>query len=143
MHAWPTFWVYFQASLQFLYLPPFCIPSVVFAASAAVPVVRRRLPFSELWVRTYPTLLAQSLLYIATLALGAVYAFDWNYPASGSNAWALRAVALTLFLSVGLSVYWIATMKGQRWFAISLAALQLWLLLGANHIAWVAILGKA
>jgi hypothetical protein len=75
--------------------------------------------------------------------LGAMWVFDWDHPESGTNTWALRAVVLALVLSAALNVYWVARMKGQRWFAVSVAAAQFWILLGANHIAWVGILGKA
>jgi hypothetical protein len=125
-----------------LYRPPFCIPALLFAGSAALPFIRRRFLLSELWTRTYPVALVQCFLYLSTLATGAIWTVNWEHPGGGPNYWALRAVGLAFLSSVALSIYWIAKMKGLRWFAFSVSALQIWLLLGANYIASMGILGK-
>jgi hypothetical protein len=84
----------------------------------------------------------QGFLYVSTLAIGANWTINWSHPGTGPSDWALRAVALAFILSFLLSIYWIARMKGQRMYAISVAALQLWFLLGAHYIASMGISGK-
>jgi hypothetical protein len=142
MQTASTLFFYFRESLQLLYLPPFCIPTIIFAGSAAAAVRRSSHPVRTAWTRTYRIVLAQAFLWAATLVIGAVWAFDRDHPVS-PTPWPLRAITFAFALSFLLNIYWIVRMKGDRWFAISVAALQFWLLLAANHIAWVAILGKA
>jgi hypothetical protein len=141
-HFWMAFWTYLRWSLEFLYVPPFLYGTVVLALSLIASAIRQR-PFNKpIWKQTYTIVILQFLFFPAVLTVAVVGQVDWQQPHfPGPNYWGLRAEDLFDLGSLILGVYWVRRMKGLRWFALSLAILQLWLLAVASFIASMSLTG--
>ena len=141
-HFWPTFWTYLRWSLEFLYEPPFAYGTLLFGLSFVASVIRQR-PFQKpIWKQTYSIVVLQFMFFPAALAVAVLGRVDWTQnPFPGPNYWGLRAEDIFDLGSLILSVYWVWRMKGLRWFALSLAMLQLWLLAAAGFIAGMSLTG--
>lgn len=139
---WFTLWTYFRWSLEFLYTPPFVYGSLLLCLSFIASVIFQR-PFSKpIWKRTYFIVVLQFLFFPATLAVAVLGRVDWQQPHfPGPNKWGLRAEDVFALGSLIVSGYCVWKMKGLRWFALSLAMLQLWLLAAANFIAGMSLTG--
>lgn len=139
---WFTLWTYFRWSLEFLYTPPFVYGSLLLGLSFIASVIFQR-PFSKpIWKRTYSIVVMQFLFFPATLAVAVLGRVDWQQPHfPGPNKWGLRAEDVFALSSLIVSGYCVWKMKGLRWFALSLAMLQLWLLAAANFIAGMSLTG--
>lgn len=139
---WFTLWTYFRWSLEFLYTPPFVYGSLLLGLSFTASVIFQR-PFSKpIWKRTYSIVVMQFLFFPATLAVAVLGRVDWQQPHfPGPNKWGLRAEDVFALSSLIVSGYCVWKMKGLRWFALSLAMLQLWLLAAANFIAGMSLTG--
>lgn len=139
---WFTLWTYFRWSLEFLYTPPFVYGSLLLGLSFIASVIFQR-PFSKpIWKRTYSIVVMQFLFFPATLAVAVLGRVDWQQPHfPGPNKWGLRAGDVFALSSLIVSGYCVWKMKGLRWFALSLAMLQLWLLAAANFIAGMSLTG--
>jgi hypothetical protein len=141
-HFWLTFWTYVRWSLEFLYRPPFIYGTFLLGLNFAASVTRQR-PFrTPIWKQTYSVIIVQFLFFPAALAVAVIGRVDWQQPhSSGPNHWALQAENAFAIGSLIVSGYWAWRMKGLRWFAVSLALLQLWLLAAANFIAGMSLTG--
>ncbi|MGD1210851.1 MAG: hypothetical protein ABR973_05775 [Candidatus Acidiferrales bacterium] len=141
-HFGLTLWMYLRWSLGFLYAPPFVYVTLLLAINFAAAVISQRPLRNPIWKRTYPFTIAQFLFFPATLAVAVIGRVDWQQPHfPGPNYWGLRAEDVFAVSSVIVGSYWIWKMKGLRWFASSLALLQLWLLAAANFIAAMSLTG--
>ena len=119
-------------------LPPFCFISLGVAGNLVASIVIQK-PFSrEIWRGRYRIAVLQFVCYLATLLVAAFGEVSGPEP----NEWGFRANYALALISIGLGIYWIWLIKDWRWFAISLAVLQLWLLYGANLIAGMALTGR-
>jgi hypothetical protein len=141
-HFWLTFWTYLRWSLEFLYVPPFAYGTLLLGLSLIASVIRQR-PFSKLtWKQTYSIVVLQFSFFPAALAVAVVGRVDWQQPHfPGPNYWGLRAEDAFALGSLVVGGYWVWRMKGLRWFALSLAMSQLWLLAAANFIAGMSLTG--
>jgi hypothetical protein len=141
-HFWLTFWTYLRWSLEFLYEPPFAYGTLLLVLNFIASVIRQR-PFQKpIWRQTYFIVVLQFLFFPAVLAVAVLGRVDWQKPHfPGPNYWGLRAEDFCDLGSLILSVYWVSRMKGLRWFALSLAILQLWLLAAAGFIAAMSLTG--
>jgi len=140
---WLTFWTYLLWSLEFLYVPPLAYGTLLLGLSFIASVIRQR-PFSKpIWKTNYSIVLLQFLFFPATLAVAVLGRVDWQQvPFPGPNAWGLRAEYVFALGSLIVGGYCVWRMKGLRWFALSLAMLQLWLLAAANLIAAMSLTGN-
>ena len=141
-HFWLTFWTYLHWSIEFLCEPPFVYITVLLGLNFIASVIRQQ-PFKKLvWKGTYSIVVLQFLFFPAAIAVAVLGRVDWEQPHfPGPNYWALRAEDLFDLGSLSLGVYWVCKMKGLRWFASSVALLQLWLLAGAGLIAGMSLTG--
>lgn len=141
-HFWVALWTYLRWSLEFLYMPPFAYGTLLLGLSFIASVMRQR-PFSKpIRKRTYWIVVLQFLFFPATLAVAVLGRVDWEQPHfPGPNKWGLRAEDVFAVVSLIVSIYWVWRMKGLRWFAVSLAMLQLWLLAAASFIAAMSLTG--
>jgi hypothetical protein len=139
---WLWFWIYLRWSLEFLYMPPFAYGTLLLGLNFIASVIRQR-PFSKpIWKKAYSIAILQFLFFPATLAVAVLGRVDWQQPHfPGPNKWGLRAEDVFAFCSLIVSGYCVWRMKGLRWFALSLAMLQLWLLAAANFIAGMSLSG--
>lgn len=137
-----AFWTYLRWSLEFLCVPPFVYGTVVLVVSLIASAIRQR-PFNKpIWKQTYTIVILQFLFFPAVLAVAVLGRVDWQQPHfPGPNYWGLRAEDLFDLGSLILGIYWVWRMKGLRWFALSLAILQLWLLAAAGFIAAMSLTG--
>jgi hypothetical protein len=141
-HFWSAFCTYFLWSLEFLYVPPFAYGTLLIGLSFIASVIRQRPFLKPIWKKTYYIVVLQFLLFPATLAVAVLGRVDWQHvPFPGPNKWGLRAEDVLALGSLIASGYWVWSMKGLRWFAFSLAMLQLWLLAAANFIAGMSLTG--
>jgi hypothetical protein len=110
--------------------------------SLVAPAIRQR-PFQKpIWKQTYAIVVLQLLFFPAVLTIAVLGRVDGQQPHfPGPNYWGLRAEALIDFGSLILGSYWVWRMKGLRWFASSLSALQLWLVAAAGFIAAMSLTG--
>jgi len=140
---WSTFWGFLGWSLEFLFVPPLVYGTLLLGLSFIASVIRQR-PFSKpIWKKTYSIAVLQFLFFPATLAVAVLGRVDWQqFHFPGPNKRGLRAEYVFAVGSLIVSGYWVWRMKGLRWFALSLAMLQLWLLAAANLIAAMSLTGN-
>jgi hypothetical protein len=135
------FWEYLRWSIGFLYVPPFAYGTLLVGVSLIASAIYER-PFSETkWRENYSLVVLQFLFFPSTLAVAALGSVGFS-PSVNPNYWGLRAEDAFVIGSLAVGVYWILRMRGLRWFAASLAMLQLWLLAGAQFIAGMALTGR-
>jgi hypothetical protein len=141
-HFWLALWTYLHWSLEFLYMPPFAYGTLSLGLSFIASVIRQR-PFSKpIWQQTYFIVVLQFLFFPATLAVAVLGRVDWQQPHfPGPNKWGLRVEDVFALGSLIVGIYWVWRMKGLRWFAVSLAMLQLCLLAAANFVAAMSLTG--
>lgn len=139
---WLVLGTYLYWSLEFLYKPPFAYGTLALGLILIASVICQR-PFSKpIWKRTYFIVLLQFIFFPATLAVAVLGRVDWQQPHFPTpNNWGLRAEDVFALGSLMVSIYWVWRMKGLRWFAVSLAILQIWLLAAANFIAAMSLRG--
>jgi hypothetical protein len=142
-HFLVTFWAFFRWSLDFLFIPPLVYGTLLLGLNFVGSVFLQR-PFSKpLWRTNYSIAVLQFWFFPATLAiavLGRVDSQGVHLP--GPNKLGLGAEYVIAIGSVIIGGYWVWMMKGLRWFALSLAMLQLWLLVVANLIAEMSLTGN-
>jgi hypothetical protein len=141
-HFWLALRTYLRWSLEFLYTPPFAYGTLSLGLIFIGSVICQR-PFSKpIWQQTYFIVVLQFLFFPATLAMAVLGRVDWQQPHfPGPNKWGLRAEDVFALGSLIVNIYWVWRMKGLRWFAVSLAMLQLWLLAAANFVAAMSLTG--
>ena len=101
-------------------------------------------PFgSGRWRRHYWLVLTQFLFFPAVVAVGVLYRVNTvpNQPRPKVNPVADWSIDILFFLSLALSFFWVYKMKGFRWFAFCLVALQQVFLFGAAFVAGMSITG--
>ena len=138
---WLELWKFTSWALEFLFVRPFGYVSLAIGINLLSSVMLQR-PFrNPIWKRTSLVILVQLLLFLAILAVAVIGEVSSNPTLPRvSNHWGLVADILDL-CSVAVGAFWIWKMKGVRWFATSVLLLQMWLLLGANFIAGMALSG--
>ena len=137
-----TFWTYLTWSVEFLLLrhPPLWVLTAVLIASLVAATVHQSSLRSDVWKRTYWIAIVQFLCLPATIAVGVVGNVDWQrVPFPGPNRLGIWTNNVLSLISLGLGIYLIGRMRGQRWFALSLTLLQWWLLFAAGLIAAMSL----
>lgn len=123
---WPTFWLRAYASLQaFVVVPSLLLMLLGAGSSLAFSVVQQRPLTSPNWRSYYWLALTQLLFFPAMVAV--------------SVLGPINRAAILLCVALTLGAFWIYRMKGLRWFASSLIAIQYVFLLGAFFIAITSI----
>jgi hypothetical protein len=141
-HFCLALWTYLVWSLEFLYMPPFAYGTLLLVLIFIASVIRQRPLSKPTWQQTYFIVVLQFLFFPATLVVAVLGRVDWQQPHfPGPNKWGLRAEDAFALGSLIVSIYWVWRMKGLRWFAVSLAMLQLWLLAAANFVAAMSLTG--
>ena len=139
-----TFCVYLKWGIEFLFVtrPPLFLVTSISVLSLLASIVLQR-PFTiQLWKRAYWFVIGQFLCLPVTIAIAVIGRVDWQEPHfPGPNRWALIAVNLLSIVSLALGAFSVWKMKGQRWFACSLAFLQVWVLAGAGIVASMSLTG--
>jgi hypothetical protein len=124
-----------------LSLPP-ALAALVICASGLVLAFGWQLPFRrEVWRHSYWLVLTQILFFPATIAIGVLFHASGGGPHHEPNQtgrWLLDGLR---YLSLGLGCVWVYRMKGLRWFAVSLVALQELVVLCAGFIAGMSVSG--
>ncbi|MGA9882516.1 MAG: hypothetical protein WBQ34_02225 [Candidatus Acidiferrales bacterium] len=136
------FWKLFLWSFELIYTWPFLLVDLVLAINLAAATALKW-PFRRDRWRPEYWLVFISLLFVpATAAIGAIggVAVDPTKPLH-PNTPALWICNAMLIASVLLAIFWTYRMKGVRWFAVSFALMQLWLLFGVGFIAAMALTG--
>ncbi len=140
-HASYFIWLLRQ-SLDFLNIPLFAMPCLLLAAAAGISTILQR-PFRQRWKGHYWLVLSQFLFFPAILALGTLFRAGLGVPPVSNNAGspAETGIEILLFLSFGLGCFWVALMKGVRWFALCLLALLQIFLLSAAFVSGMSTSG--
>ncbi|HUB58950.1 MAG TPA: hypothetical protein VL975_00685 [Candidatus Micrarchaeia archaeon] len=141
--SWNGFWWLFRWSLGFLYVWPLRLITLALVANLVAALVHRWPFHHERWKKEY-WLAFLSLLFIpATIAMGVVGWIDPTMVPRPNPSALLVWTNNGLFIaSIMLGIFWAYRMKGLRWFALALALIQLWILLGAGFTAGMAISGN-
>jgi hypothetical protein len=140
---WPSFkWLLMQA-LSIVYLPVLDWILLLLGIGLIVSAVRQKLFQSGRWKWYYSLILTQSLFVGAVISVGVLYAVTRNptQPLPKVNPVADWTINICFFLSLVLGSFWVYRMKGIRWFAFCLVALQELFLLSAMFIAGISITG--
>ena len=120
--------------------PPFWIITVALGVATIITAFWQHAFSAKAWKKTYWIAILQFLCAPATLAVAVL---GWvplpNGPAP--NRIGLDVMNGLTFASLGLGAYWVLRMKSFRWFAVSLALLQLWVLYSVGLIAAFALTG--
>lgn len=140
--SWTGFWRYLQWSLEFLFVWPLWLATLALVANLGAALIRKW-PFRhDRWSKTYWLAFASLLFIPATIATGVLGAIDPGIvprPKPSTLAvWMSNGLLAASFVS---GMYWVYRMKGLRWFALAVALLQLWILLGAGFITGMALSG--
>jgi hypothetical protein len=131
------------SSLEFLSVYPMAVVTAAILLSLLVSVVRQTPWSTQAFRRYWWPVVAQFLIFLVANAISVVGFVGWRPTASaGPNTFGLRSEQALAMVSLSLCLYWIWRLEGTRWFAISLACLQLWMLAGANVIAGWAMRGR-
>ncbi|SRR5713226_1719946 len=125
---WPTFWLQAFRSLQaVLVVPPLLLMLLGAGSSLVMALVKQRPLKSPNW-RSYYWLTLTQLLFFPAIVSVAVLG-------------RLNRAAILLCVALAVGAFWIYRMKGLRWFAFSLIAVQYVFLLGAFFVAVTAVTG--
>jgi hypothetical protein len=139
------FWESFQRfslwSLGALSLPPLLIALSICIVSLIAAFFWQR-PFrGKSWHGSYWLVFTQLLFFPATIVVGLLFPANGVMPKpvpSAVGRWWLDAL---WYLSLAVGCFWVYRMKGLRWFAASLVALQEILLVGAYFVAGMSVTG--
>jgi hypothetical protein len=101
-------------------------------------------PFgSGRWKRYYSLVFAQFLFYPAVVAIGVLYRVDTSTrPRPSVNPIADWTIDILFYTPLALSLFWVYAMKGLRWFALCLVALQQLFLFGGAFVAGMSVTGN-
>jgi hypothetical protein len=125
---WPSFWLQAWRSLEAVVVMPSLLLMLLGAVSSLVlSVVQQRPLTSPNWRSYYWLAGTQSFFFPAIVSV--------------SLSGRLNRAAILLCFAAAAGTFWIYRMKGLRWFACSLIALQDVLLLGAFFIAVMSVTG--
>ena len=136
-----TFWRYSADTVQFLILPPYLVVTIILLGGVAVSLVFDRAIGHNVTKSTYWIAFAQFLCLPATLAIAATGSVDRFAAPYHPNQLGLWASNILFVVSLCLGAYWIWKMKSHRWFATSVALVQLWSLVVAGFVAGMALTG--
>ena len=140
--SWTGCWWLFRQSLGFLYVWPLLLVTLALVANL-VAALMYKWPFHrDRWKKEY-WLIFLSLLFIpATVVIADVGSLD---PGAVPRPVPITPLAWTcngLFIvSIALGILWVLRIKGLRWFALSVALIQLWMLMAVGFIAGMALSG--
>lgn len=137
-----AFWRYFRWGLEFLYVWPALIVTLLLAGNLVAAIAIRG-PFGHNKWRNQYWLMFVSLLFVpATTVVGVIGAVDPN-PAiprhpNTPGLWITNAMFVA---SIAFGAFWTYRMKGLRWFASAFALVQLLILCAVGLIAGMALTG--
>lgn len=141
---WPQFkWLLMQA-LGFVGIPLFgwiliaLFVGLIISAGFQNPFRRGR------WKQHYILVFTHFFLFLVIIAVGVLYRVsfpDPRRPLPKENVVADWSLNILFFLSIILSVFWVYRMKGLRWLAFFMVAVQELFLLGALFVAGMSISG--
>lgn len=141
MSQWEQFFWLCKIAAEFLLFPPFLIAAALLGASTAAACIKQR-PFqSGRWRPSYWWVFSQLLFYPAVLGVAVLGGMTFT-PRPEPNHLASQYTDILSWLSLGLAAFWVWRMKGLRWLAFSLVALQELLLFFAFITADMAISGR-
>lgn len=140
--SWIAFSRYAQWSLEFLFVWPMQLVTLILLGNIAAGALVKR-PFrQDRWKREYLLVFANLLFFPGILVVGILGAVDPSaVPRPKPNPFAVWASNGMFFLPIALGIYWIWRMKGLRWFALATVLMQQWILLAAGFIAGMSLSG--
>jgi hypothetical protein len=142
-YFWPYFGFLLKMFLEIFFLPQVGLPCMVLAVASGTLLVWKRPIRSQHWKRYYWLVLTQWLFVPAMVAVGVLYGYDDDpKPTLKVNPFGVPMIDILFWLSLALGLFWIYRMKGVRWFAFSLIALQQAFLFGALVVANMSITGS-
>lgn len=130
-----------RMAAEFIGFPPFLIVFGLLVTNFICAYVRQR-PFRNgRWTSSYWLVFTQSLFYPAVIAVAVVGGTSFR-PVAEPNKAALLYVDILWWASFISGVFWIWRLRGIRWTAFSLVALQEFMFFGAYLTADMAISGR-
>ena len=140
--SWAGFWRYLQWNLEFLYAWPMLLVTLGLLANLGLALTHKS-PFRhDRWKKEYWFAFLSLLFIPTTLAIGVVGTIDpGKVPRPKPDPFAVWSSNGLFVASVVLGIFWVYRMKGLRWFALAVALIQLWILMGASFIAGMALSG--
>jgi hypothetical protein len=141
------FWAYFRwlvvQSFGFALFPPVQYTLLALGLGFIVSAAWQKPYRPSLWRTRYWLIFTQLLFVPALAVIGTLYRviLDPTKPLPKENAVANWSINILVLLSLGLSFFWVYRMKGIRWFAFCVLAIQEVFVLGAMFIAGMSISG--
>jgi hypothetical protein len=139
---WSRFQLFFLWGLQAWRIPPLLITGLASMTSLIFSLFRSP-ELKRRWRASYWLIFTQLAFYPLAIAVGVLYPavstspFD-RYRSNSHGEHILDALTL---LSLGMASFWVYRMKGLRWLACSLVALQEVAIWGALFIAGMSVSG--
>lgn len=124
-------------------IPGFRYALLVLCLGLIISAIWRK-PFQRtLWKPHYWLVLTQLLFVPALCAIAVLYGVvpDPTKPFPKENAVADWSINILVFLSLLLIIFWVYRMKGLRWFAFCVLAIQEVFVFGAMFMAGMSISG--
>jgi hypothetical protein len=141
-HFWESFKRLAGWSLEALGLPPVLLLTAVFGLILIAAVMHDK-PFRKGACRRSNWLvLTQLVFFPLTVAVGALFPASGAGPYAKPNVWGGRLLDASFYLSLASACFWVYRMKGLRWFAIGLIALQEVFVLCAGFVAGMSVSGS-
>lgn len=134
--------VYTLWSLEFLMVWPMLAITSAIVANFGFAMWRAGSNLQSLWKKEYRLVWLGFLFMPATLIVGIICAVDparVTHPIQNSPG--LRTIQFFIAATAAYGIFWIYRMKGLRWLAFAIVCVQLWVLMGAQFVAGMALTG--
>jgi hypothetical protein len=126
---------------EFVVFPPCLIVFALLVVNLAFAYIKQQ-PFRKgLWRGSFWLVFTQILFYPAVILIAVLGGVNFM-PGNRPNTVASLFVDVLSWASLALAIFWVWRMKGLRWVAFSLVALQEFLFCGALFTAGMAISGR-
>src|ERR1700749_2317423 len=140
MNALHVFFAYSLQALQFLVIKPFVYVSFALFLGVNISTIAsfysREGRSRPLRAYLFPLLLL--IAFPITIAIGIAFAAHSLGHPNHIGGWLLNGVDLVAFL---FAIYCVYRCKGIRWFAVTVVAAELWIILAAGFIAGMSVAG--
>lgn len=116
--------------------------TLALVANLAAALIHKWPFHPDRWKKEYWLAFLSFIFIPTTIAIGVVGWIDPSLvPRPKPNALLVWTSNGLFIASIVIGIFWVYRMKGLRWFALAVALIQLWVLMGAGFIAGMALSG--
>jgi hypothetical protein len=134
------FWSLAGMAFEFAFVEPLSLMTLPMIISLAASTIFQK-PFDRhSATRTFFLTTIQATIFVAMIILAMI---AWVEPGAPQNRFGLYASYFLIFVSIGNCVFYVWTIRGRRWFAVTVALLTWWLFVaGAALLAGMSVSGR-